>query len=361
MDKTINSFFAGFGGFDLGFTQAGFTVVGAWDNDPYAVKSYAHNLGDHIELADITTMKGANVPYASGWLFGFPCTDVSQAGRKAGMIKGETRTGLFYEVMRLLGEVGRKPEWILAENVMGLAPYLDIVEHEYKQAGYRMVYTSYNSKFWGVAQSRQRFFILGIREDLTREFKFPEEQHEFVPKLWSILESEVEERFYIPEGHCKSILEQLANKHAAKGEAFSEEGIRVVGRLDIKGHDLIKRVYDPEGLSPTLNTVSGGNQQPKVLIELQKIWTDKDGCSYCIDANYWKGISPKQVMNSKRTQVVESIYRIRKLTPRETARLQGFSDTYEQVVSNSRFYRGMGNAVSVPVAYAIAKAIKEQL
>jgi DNA (cytosine-5)-methyltransferase 1 len=357
MDKTINSFFAGFGGFDLGFQQAGFTVMGAWDNDPYAIKSYTHNLGDHIKLSDITLMKGEDIPVASGWLFGFPCTDISYAGRQAGMIKGETRSGLFYEVMRLLEEVDHKPEWILAENVKAVEKLIPEIEYEYDRAGYKLVYTMYNSKYFTLPQSRERYFLLGVRKDLDIDFVFPEQDESFVPRLSSALEETVDERFFIESEKAAKVIEQARDK---KEKALGE--INVIGHIDIKGHDLIKRVYDIDGVSPTLNTTGGGNQQPKILIVgslkpdgatrsgyRDEVW-DADGLAGTLTATDYK--QPRPILHE---------YRVRKLTPREYARLQGFPSTYEQVVSNSRFYKGMGNAVSVPVAFTIAQAIREQL
>jgi DNA (cytosine-5)-methyltransferase 1 len=390
----VNSFFCGAGGFDLGFIQAGFEIVGAWDFDKYAVQSYNHNIGG-AEQADVSKLKGDHLPKANGWLFGFPCQDISVAGKQAGMIKGQTRSGLFYEIMRLLGEVSDKPEWILAENVKAVSKFIPTIEEEYDKAGYRLVSPQlYNSKYWGVPQNRERYFLLGIRKDLDKQFVFPEQQTDFIPKLSSILEENVDEKYYIDDLKAAKIIEQAMNR------VIKENEINMLGLLDMKGNETVRRVYDPEGLAPTLTTSEGGHRQPKILEEIQSVFTDKDGAAYCCDANYAKGISPGDVGNGRRTQIVTVSYnrkdgiekeidvagaltssdwrglnqnqskaavveiprfRVRKLTPREYARLQGFSDSYEQIVSNSQFYKQMGNAVTVNVAHAIATAIKEQL
>jgi DNA (cytosine-5)-methyltransferase 1 len=402
----VNSFFCGAGGFDQGFIQAGFEIAGAWDFDKYAVQSYNHNIGGS-EQTDVSLMKGEQLPNAHGWLFGFPCQDISIAGRQAGMIKGETRSGLFYEIMRLLGEVSDKPEWILAENVKAVNKFIPTIEEEYDKAGYTLVSPQlYNTKFEFLPQNRERYFLLGIRKDLAKSFIFPQQQKDFIPKLSSILEENVDEKYYIDDLKAAKIIEQaiegLRVKQATKkGYDIAVEGdsinishpnsktrrgrvgkqvaqtlltgteqvvvlaeqpkIEMVGMLDMKGNETVRRVYDPEGLAPTLTTSEGGHRQPKILEAIQSVFTDKDNCAYCCDANYSKGISPGDVGNYRRTHVIEQQYRVRKLTPREYARLQGFSDSYQQVVSNSQFYKQMGNAVSVPVAYKIAKAIKEQL
>jgi DNA (cytosine-5)-methyltransferase 1 len=365
----VNSFFCGAGGMDLGFIQAGFEVVGAWDFDKYAVESYAHNIGMNVDRMSVTDMKGSYVSKVNGWLFGFPCQDISVAGKQKGMIKGETRSGLFYEIMRLLGEVKDKPEWILAENVKAVNKFIPTIEEEYDKAGYVLVSPQlYNTKYWFLPQNRERFFLLGLRKDLAKTFTFPEQQTDFIPKLSSVLESDVDEKYYIDDLKAAKIIEQavegLRVKQATKkGYDVAVEGDSInishpnsktrrgrvgkqVAQTLLTGTEQVvvepqltrlgglfdtdtKRrqagaIWDKEGLSPTIKTPSGGYSEPMIVEDVPR-------------------------------------YRVRKLTPREYARLQGFPDSYEQVVSNSQFYKQMGNAVSVPVAYAIAKAIKEQL
>lgn len=388
------SFFAGAGGFDLGFQKAGYEIVKAYEWDKFAVESYKANIGNHIEMMDVSILKGEDIPESEVWTFGFPFQDVSVAGQKKGMIKGETRTGLFYEIMRLLGEVKEKPPVILAENVKGLKKFLPVVEEEFNLAGYRFTYTMYNSKYFGVPQSRERYFMVGIREDLDIEFTFPQQQTAFIPKLSTILETEVAENFYVDNEKAAKIIEQAQkrveivgnhpcitpdrlekrqNGRRAKEDeepmytltaqdmhGIIEPSINVIGMAEgINGHDLLKRVYDPEGLSPTLNTCGGGNTQPKILVAgslkpdhatrfgNRDVVYDSDGIAGTVNASDWK--QPRPVLHE---------FRVRKLVPREYARLQGFPEDYVQVVSNSQMYKQMGNAVTVPVAYEIAKAIK---
>lgn len=358
----VNSFFCGAGGFDLGFIQEGFDIVGAWDFDKYAVQSYAHNIGDYVEQRDVMDMIGSELPSANGWLFGFPCQDISIAGKQEGLINGK-KSSMFFEIMRLLGEVETKPSWILAENVKAVKKFIPVIEQEYDKAGYRLIYTMYNSKYENVAQNRERYFLLGIRKDLTVPFQFEKQQTDFIPKLSTFLETNVDEKYYMDDLKALKIVQQseegLRIKQATKkGYTVAVEGdtinvshpnsktrrgrvgnqvaqtlltgheqlviepkIEVIGMLDIKGQENIRRVYNAEGLCPTLTTSEGGHRQPKILEQ----------------------------------------YRVRKLSPREYARLQGFPESYEQVVSNSQFYKQMGNAVTVNVAAFVANQIKEQL
>jgi DNA (cytosine-5)-methyltransferase 1 len=405
MELRVNDLFCGAGGMGLGFKQAGFRLAGAWDFDKWAVESYGHNVSPKVKQADITQMEWNELPYADVWTFGFPCQDISVAGKGAGMVKGETRSGLFYEVMRLLEETkkndpNRLPKIILAENVKALKKYLPAIEEEYTERGYNMYYTLYNSKYWGVPQNRERYFVVGVHHSIEKEFTFAEQQTEFVPKLSSILETDVDEKYYIDDEKAIKIIEQakeglkvkqatkkgydiavegdainishpnsttrrgrvgkqvaqtlmtsceqvvvektdlhgiIADPSQAKREGkhriysetsptlaardYKEPRLTVIGMLDMKGQENIRRVYDTEGLSPTLTTSEGGHRQPKVV----------EG------------------------------YRVRKLTSREYARLQGFPESFQFVVSNSQLYKQFGNAVTVNVSRAIAEQIKEFL
>jgi DNA (cytosine-5)-methyltransferase 1 len=389
----VNDFFCGAGGMGLGFKDEGFNISGAWDIDKWAVQSYAHNVGEHVQLMDIKEMQGSHVPHAEIWTFGFPCQDVSIAGKKAGMIKGETRTGLFYEVMRLLGEVQSKPPIILAENVKGLKNSLPVVEEEYEKAGYNMVYTLYNSMYWDVPQNRKRYFIAGIRKDISEKFIFPKEQNEHIPLLSSILEENVDEKYYISDEKAIKIIEQALEKIYINGVHATLTPDRVERRQQWK--------RSRENEEPMFTLTS--QDRHGVIIsnlrdDIQSIFTTKDNCSYCIDANYHKGVSPGDVGKGRRTHIIEEIanetgllhengvgrtlrvggkgsltkkhnyehiltkyFRVRRLTPRECARLQGFLDTYEIVVSDSQAYKQFGNAVTKTVSKGIAKELKRFL
>lgn len=433
----VNDFFCGAGGMGLGFKYAGFRLAGAWDFDKYAVESYGNNVSPKVKQADITQMTWDEVPYADVWTFGFPCQDISVAGKQAGMVKGKTRSGLFYEIMRLLEETesnshDRLPSIILAENVKAVNKFLPEIEKEYEARGYKMYATLYNSKYWGVPQNRERYFILGVHKSIDRPFAFAEQQTDFIPKLSSVLEDEVDEKYYIDNEKAQKVIEQakkrieLNGTHAcitpdrvdkrqngrrAKGNEeemftltaqdlhgviFAERGrpfgdgykvqqefrtdsitntlgqntglnmliekpsIDVIGRLDIKGHDILKRVYDTNGISPTLNTCGGGNTQPKIIVEGnigntghggESVY-NSDGISPTVLSRDYKG--PVKIL-----QIPE--YRVRKLTPREYARLQGFPESFKQEVSDTQFYKQMGNAVTVSVSQAIAEQIADFL
>jgi DNA (cytosine-5)-methyltransferase 1 len=484
LDLTLNDLFCGAGGLGLGFKNAGWKIVGSWDWDKWAVKSYAHNVEAHVQQADISQMVWSDLPKATAWSFGFPCQDLSVAGNQAGMIvmcndcstafnmrnmdnrtcpqcsspnlKAATRSGLFFEVMRLLQETREKapdqlPAFILAENVKGLRPYLPVLEEEYKAIGYKMYVQLYNSKYWGVPQSRERYYVVGVREDLDIEFEHPVQQAEYIPLLSSVLESNVPEKYYMPDEKAAKIIEQaMLRVNDLKGV----HATLTPDRIERRQNGRRSRESEEPMFTLTAQDIHG------VIEELQTVYTDKDGCAYCCDANYAKGTSPGDVGSGRRTQIIEdkpdtfmremmrliqstemapyeevaaalselsrrsmehlsvlkeindlreealgkepqiemmglleikgkdqirrvydpcglsptltavggghhevktfdySRFRVRKLTPREYARLQGFPESYEFVCSNSQLYRQFGNAVTVNVAEAVARQLR---
>lgn len=391
----VNDLFCGAGGMGLGFKYAGFRLAGAWDFDKWAVESYGHNVSPKVKLSDITNMTFDELPYADVWTFGFPCQDISVAGKQAGMIKNETRSGLFYEVMRLLDETRTNkptnlPKIILAENVKAVSKYLAEIEREYELAGYKMYSIMYNSKFWGVPQNRERYFIVGVRDDLSSMFKFPKQDESYVPKLSSVLEDEVPDKYFVSSEKAKAIIEQAlkridkldqvhatitpdrVNKRQNGRRAKENEqemftltsqdlhGIIQLANCNPSGRGMNGNVYFEEGISPTLTTNKG--EGIKVMVTggySQKRGFHPSDVSNTSDASYYKGLG----CNQTRAAVMELApeYRVRKLTPREYARLQGFPKSFEFTVSDSQLYKQFGNAVTVGVAYAIASSIKDFL
>lgn len=249
---TVNDFFCGAGGVALGFIKAGFDVIWACDFDKHCVKTYAHNVGDWVREADVTKITYKDIPKADGWTFGFPCQDLSVAGKQAGFqfrcldcgtewkheheglspicpkcgatnYTAITRSACFFEIMRLLDETERNapenyPSFLLAENVKGLKPYIPVLTEQLEQRGFDVHIQLYNSKYWNVPQNRERYFIVATPKG-KGNFKFPEEQHEYVPKLSSALDKEVDEKYYIPDEKAQTIILQALQKIENLGNA----------------------------------------------------------------------------------------------------------------------------------------------
>ena len=251
MEYTVNDFFCGAGGVALGLRNAGFNIIWACDFDKHCVKTYKHNVGDFVINADVTKLHYDDIPKADGWAFGFPCQDLSVAGKQAGFVfrcndcgeewkhesedekpicpncggtnfSAVTRSACFFEIMRLLDETKANapenyPVFLLAENVKGLRPYIPTLVQELERRGYEAHIQLYNSKYWNVPQNRERYFIVATLKG-DGDFTFPEEQHEYVPKLSSALDKEVDEKYYIPDEKAQTIIMQAVKKLAEVGK-----------------------------------------------------------------------------------------------------------------------------------------------
>lgn len=253
----VNDFFCGCGGMGIAFKNAGYEIVGAWDFDKYAVESYRANVGNHVKKADIRELHQQDIPQADVWAFGFPCQDLSVAGKQKGLVlkcedcgeemevnpesytgenicpkcggknfKAASRSGCFFEMMRLLEETEREreeamPAVIIAENVRGLRPYLPVLRLEYERHGYTAHVEMFNSKYWNVPQNRDRYAVVGTRNKKNLSFSFPKEQHEFVPKLSDYLEKDVPEKYYLPDEKAQTIIAQAMEKLQQMGKCHA--------------------------------------------------------------------------------------------------------------------------------------------
>ena len=332
-----------------------FEIADYVEIDKYAVKSFNAIYNTNFEPQDIRNWgKDLQVDLI---MHGSPCQDFSIAGRQAGGNEGSgTRSSLMYETIRILEKL--KPKYVVWENVKNILSKkhkhnFDNYISKLNELGYKSYYQILNAKDYGIPQNRERVFTISIRNDLNQPFEFPPKQ-ELKLKLKDLLESEVDEKYYLSKKlvNCFYNNEQ---KQMAKGNTFkfvvsdgskiaktitTQEGsrmcdnfIKCVGKLDIKGKDEIKRVYSTKGISPTLNTMQGGNRQPKIMIGASR-------------GHYFE--SP---------QMHNYNYRIRKLTPKECWRLMGFSDKdFEKaakVNSNTQLYKQAGNSIVVNVLETI--------
>ena len=250
-------------------------------------------------------MKASGLPKIDLLIGGSPCQDVSFAGKGKGLIDGE-RSSLFFEFVRLYQEL--KPKYFILENVKMKKNSEAIITH---CLGVQPI--EINSSLFS-AQNRKRLYWTNIPlDDLPKDKGI---------KLKDILENGIVDRDkshcidanYFKGGNLKSYFE----KHRRQ-LVFSNDGLCHVGEADINGYDLLKRVYHPEGKAPTLNSMGGGNREPKVLVEQLK----------------W-----------------------RKLTPLECERLQTVPDNYTQGVSNTQRYKMLGNGMTVDVIAFLLKNAK---
>lgn len=326
--KTID-LFAGIGGIRLGFESAfpdSKTVfVSEWDE--YAQKTYSENFNDGFDIAgDITKIDEKSIPPFDICLAGFPCQAFSLAGQRKGFndnYKGICRGTLFLDVARICEY--HKPSVIFCENVKNLKNHdkgktFKVIKKTFEDLGYTVFDEVLNSKNFGVPQNRERIYIVAFQNDLNiQEFTFPKET-DSSKKIKDILEEKpVPAKYYLSTTYIETL-----KRHKARHEAL--------------GHGFGYEIRDLDGIAGTI--VCGGMGRERNLI---------------IDKRQ-KDLTP--TTHIKGTVNTEGI---RKMTPREWARLQGFPDTYKLILADTHLYKQFGNSVSVPVIAAIANKIKETL
>ncbi len=308
--------FAGIGSQTQALTNIGIAhkVVAISEIDKYAIQSYEAMHGTANNLGDIRKIE--ELPDADLWTYSFPCQDISVAGKGAGIKEG-TRSGLLFEVERLLrvaSEKGTLPKYLLLENVKNLVSkkfkadfdkWLDFLA----ELGYTNYWKVLNAKDYGIPQNRERVFCVSIRGE-HEPFVFPNPK-ELTIRLRDMIDEAVDERFYLKESTIRSILRStfnsrrdsirpgdgLANTLLARdwrGPQCVQVGEVVGGKWD-KMHDISKRVYEPDGIAPTVHCQQGGNTELKiaedfVLGGLQKHQTPRtDGISPTLTEAMGKG------------------------------------------------------------------------
>lgn len=308
--------FAGIGSQTQALTNIGIAhkVVAISEIDKYAIQSYEAMHGKANNLGDIRKIE--ELPNADLWTYSFPCQDISVAGKGAGIKEG-TRSGLLFEVERLLrvaSEKGTLPKYLLLENVKNLVSkkfkadfdkWLDFLA----ELGYTNYWKVLNAKDYGIPQNRERVFCVSIRGE-HKPFVFPKPK-ELTIRLRDMIDEMVEEKFYLKENTIRSILRStfnsrrdsirpgdgLANTLLARdwrGPQCVQVG-EVVGEKWDKMHDISKRVYEPDGIAPTVHCQQGGNTELKiaedfVLGGLQKHQTPRtDGISPTLTEAMGKG------------------------------------------------------------------------
>lgn len=368
--------FAGIGGFRLGLESAGHECVGFCEIDKFARASYKaiHNTEGEIELHDITSVpdelvrKIGHVDIICG---GFPCQAFSIAGKRGGF--EDTRGTLFFEIARFASIL--KSKYIFCENVKGLLNHdkgrtFKTIINTFDELGYDVEWQVLNSKNFGVPQNRERVYIIGhLRGECTRPI-FP-----------------------------------IFGKNGTTNQANTKQIGNINNSTSFGGNPQTGRVYDIDGISPTLNTMQGGGHEPKVMViddqgrKNKKISPKhvvptlraqshgnepkivirqgtKQGYALASTGDYInldfpnsktrRGRVGRQVANTLLTSgnqgVVTEGLKIRKLTPRECWRLQAFPDwafdKAQEVNSKTQLYKQAGNSVTVNVIKSIAERLK---
>lgn len=307
----IVSLFSGIGGFDLGFLQNNFEVIWANDFDKYAVQTYKENISSNIVFGDILDLK-KEIPPHDIILAGFPCQPFSTLGKQQGF--NDERGTLFYEILDIAKK--HKTKILVLENVKNL------MLHDKKQtfnkmlelldkAGYNSFYEVLNAKDFGIPQQRARVFIVAILRKFTKEhFEFPIGVN-LENSTQDLLDETVKKEYFLTKKIAKTIL------------SWGSGGYKAKPTIDRK----ISKT-----LTATMHKMHRASQD-----------------NYITDEKNFKNFDDENRIN------------IRKLTPNECRKLQGFPNNWKQIVSDTQAYKQFGNAVCVNVSNALAKKLKEYL
>ena len=377
--------FAGIGGFRLGMESAGHECVGFCEIDKYARASYKaiHNTEGEIELHDITRVtdesirRFGSVDVICG---GFPCQAFSIAGARRGF--EDTRGTLFFEIARFASIL--KPRYLFLENVKGLLNHdrgstFEVILSALDELGYDVEWQVLNSKNFGVPQNRERVFIIGHLRGGSGRKVFPLSGDGAAitceqPKINKV--GNIRKKGKSQSGDVVSI-DSLAPTLCST--TTQKDPLKVLIENEIKQFGVLQPnynqsgvVYEIDGISPTIRAYQGGNLEPKIRVkEATKQGYQEAEIGDSVNLSHpnsktRRGRVGKQIANTLLTGesqgVVEPDFRIRKLTPRECWRLQGFPDwafdKAQEVNSNSQLYKQAGNSVTVNVIAAIAKELK---
>ena len=452
---------AGIGGFRLGLESAGHKCIGYCEFDRFAVASYRAMYDTEGEwyADDVTKLRTGEVPYADIWTFGFPCQDISIAGRQRGL--SGKRSGIYYSIIDLVKgkEESDKPTYLLVENVKNLFSVnggfdFAAVLSEMDEAGYDVRWQVLNSKDFGVPQNRERIFLIAVLRSRGGREILPV-TGEDGGTLKEVIGGMQGCRVYDPSGISASI-------SANGGGMGAKTGLYCVGNVNPSGKGMNGNVYDARGIAPAVTTNKG--QGNKVFVEQILNHPQITESARCLVASYSGGfisqragnsgvleaqavLTPERIekrQNGRRmkeagepmftltAQDQHGVYlpeeaagdmpeeaglpvrnatkqgyavacpgdgivlaypnsdtrrgrvgkgcsqtldtgcrmgtvtkcgRIRRLTPRECFRLQGFPDElYEKaaaVNSETQLYKQAGNAVTATVAYAVAMSLPE--
>lgn len=301
----VVSFFSGLGGLDKGFIDTGYDIIWANDFDKYAVQTYKANFGEHIVLGDINDIPLEEIPDCNVLIGGFPCQPFSMMGQQKGF--EDTRGTLFFRIAEIVDnkiKKDKKPNAIILENVRSLRTHNN--GETYRQIhrvlqdvlGYKVFCEILNSADYGVPQTRNRTYIVCF-DNQAAQYEFPMKQ-ELDKTLQDLLEHDVDNKYFLSDRILPTILSDGTGGYKSKSE------------IDLK----IAR--------PLCATMA------KMHRACQDNYVTQKG-------------------------------RVRRLTPRECARLQGFEDSFVIPVSDCQAYKQFGNAVTVNVSKAVAQSVKDTL
>lgn len=306
------SLFSGIGGFDLGFEYAGFNIIWANDFEKYACQTYRENVNPNIVCGDIRVEK-ENIPDHDVLIGGFPCQPFSTLGKLQGFEDESGRGTLFFEIKDIISKHHTKV--VVLENVKNIMNHdsgktFSRIIHELESLGYICYHHVFNSQDYGVPQRRNRCYIVAFLREYfdirDKELPWPEKQ-ELNVTTQDLLDDDVESKYFCSKKIIKTILGSGTKNYIVKPT------------IDL----------------PISKTLTATMAKMHRASQDNYITDERNFALHCDD-----------------TKV-----NIRKLTPNECRKLQGFPSDWKQVVSDCQAYKQFGNAVTVNVSYALANML----
>lgn len=337
-DKKVHprlvSLFSGCGGLDVGFEKAGYNRVWANDFDKDAQAVFRLNLGE-IDGRDITTVDVKEIPDCDILTAGFPCQPFSSAGNRRGVY--DERGELYLECLRIIES--KKPKVVLFENVKGLmsarhqsgVKLVEVIKCDLEKLGYRVNYNVLNSSDYGVPQNRERFILVGFRNDIGKIFCFPEKQRDksklTLRNILDIPDNVPNQKFWPYSPQAQSMIDQIPQGGSWKNIHYENLSPRFK-----RIRDNMKRYHSPNFYRRfSLDEINGtitASAQPE---------------------------------NCGITHPIKN----RRYTIREIARIQTFPDDFLFIDDTKKhivaMYKVIGNAVSCRLAEVLANSILEQV
>lgn len=333
----VISLFAGCGGLDLGFEEAGFKIVFANDFDKAVWETYEKNHGHKLDHRSITEIKSSEIPDAEGIIGGPPCQSWSLAGAMKGI--QDSRGKLFYEYIRILKD--KNPLFFVAENVPGIVSRTHLPEFkriitQFEEAGYDVSYKLLDARDYGVPEERRRVIVVGYNKKLKKRFEFPKPAYAENPA--SSFEGQKAKKWLT----LKDAIGDLPAPLPASGKNKANKHLSIPNNEYMTGSFstiYMSRNRRRDWDEPSFTIQAGGRHAPLYPGSAKM-------CKVKEDEWKFEGNNPEY----------------RRLSVRECARIQTFPDNfifyYENIADG---YKMIGNAVPVKLANAIAKQIMSDL
>lgn len=352
MALTFGSLFSGIGGFDLGFERAGMQCAWQVEIDAKARQVLDKHWPNVPKVEDVRDVRAGTVSAVDVICGGFPCQDVSVAGRRAGL--AGDRSGLWFEFHRILDEL--HPRWTVIENVPGLLSSnggadFAVILSGLVECGYRVCWRVLDAQYFGLAQRRRRVFIVGSLGDGTSAqilleseggTGHPEAGEEARADIARTLTSGSGSPRFDPNGE-EFIVNALTGFNGGGADDNSAQGNDLVA-VDLQQITSNVNRSRPKPESPPLTT----NGQ---VVAFRWYAASSVGMSMS------EGISPTLQVSGDNTHAVHTSVGVRRLTPLECERLQGFPDGWTDGQADGPRYRQLGNAIAVSVAEWIGRRI----